>query len=314
VKPRLLLALSVLASVVLLCQTQFFGNKLAVVLIRADIIAGALFMLLAIGAARQIYLRGQAKGHAAAHYEYKRYHDLERSLRHKYAAAHRRFIQRLDHEFKTPLSGIQLGLVNLEHQCSISPESPVIEAETLASIRAQVEYMISLVTDLRKLANLSELPPDFEPIVLSQVLTDTIQSVHDMHQNTDCHINLNIAEGPWPIPTITGDADLLKSAFYNLLDNALKFSHSGSTIQVRVTEDENSLIVQVIDTGVGIPENELSQLGEEFYRASTARDIPGTGLGLAWVQAIVLYHNGSMSIRSRLGEGTVVTLRFFLSS
>jgi two-component system OmpR family sensor kinase len=106
-----------------------------------------------------------------------------------------------------------------------------------------------------------------------------------------------------------GDRDLLLLALHNVVDNACKFSRSNDKIEVRAFEDGAFVAVEVADTGPGIREDELSHLGEELYRGSAAQSIEGSGLGLALVKMIVKRHGGTMGIRSREGQGTLVTLR-----
>jgi two-component system OmpR family sensor kinase len=111
------------------------------------------------------------------------------------------------------------------------------------------------------------------------------------------------------VPDVLGDWDLLFLASYNLLDNALKFTRPGDTVEVRAFEDGAFVAIEVADTGPGIPEDDVSRVWEELYRGQGARGIPGSGLGLALVRAIVERHGGQVKLRSRLGQGTVVTMR-----
>ena len=122
-------------------------------------------------------------------------------------------------------------------------------------------------------------------------------------------LNLSLPQAPWPLPTIQGDADLLLLAIHNLLENALKFSNQGDTLELRAFEDGQQIVIEVADTGPGIPEDEQPHVWEELYRGQASRGVPGSGLGLALVRAIIERHNGSVSIRSRLDQGTVFTLR-----
>ncbi|MBO9361169.1 MAG: sensor histidine kinase [Thermoflexus sp.] len=101
--------------------------------------------------------------------------------------------------------------------------------------------------------------------------------------------------------------------FRNLLDNALKFTRAGDRVEVRVMEDGEWAVVEVADTGPGIPAEELPHIFEELYRGSNARGIPGSGLGLALVQRIVALHGGEVTVRSREGQGTVVRVRLPLA-
>jgi two-component system, OmpR family, sensor kinase len=114
---------------------------------------------------------------------------------------------------------------------------------------------------------------------------------------------------PWFLPEVRGDADLLYLALRNVLGNAAKFTQPDEAIQVRAFEDTNHIVVEVADEGSGIPEEELPYVTEELYRGKEARGLPGSGLGLALVRAIVERHGGQVSIRSRVKQGTVVSLR-----
>jgi two-component system OmpR family sensor kinase len=102
---------------------------------------------------------------------------------------------------------------------------------------------------------------------------------------------------------------MLLLAIHNLLENALKFSSPGDTVELRAFEDGQQIVIEVADTGPGIPEDEQPQVWEELYRGQSSRGIPGSGLGLSLVHAIIERHSGSVSLRSRLDQGTVFTLR-----
>lgn len=221
--------------------------------------------------------------------------------RQEQADSHRRFIRRLDHELKNPLTAIRVGLANLADRG---------DGPTLTSVRAQVDRLARLSTDLHKLADLEAQPVEQEPVDLGELLTQLLELVQERPEATIRHLRLSLPRAPWPLPPAAGDRDLLFLALHNLVDNALKFSRSDDTIEIRAFEDGSSVVIEVADTGPGIDEDELSHLGEELYRGSAARSVEGSGLGLALVQAIVAHHQGTVAIRSRLGQGTVVTLRF----
>jgi len=94
-----------------------------------------------------------------------------------------------------------------------------------------------------------------------------------------------------------------------LLDNAVKFSEPGDTIEVRAFEDGTMLVVEVADTGPGIPEEELPHVWQELFRGQGARGIPGRGLGLALVRVIIERYRGQVNLRSRTQQGKVATVR-----
>ncbi len=216
----------------------------------------------------------------------------------------RRFLQRLDHELKNPLTALRAALANLA-----GAPTDAARRETLVSVEAQVQRVSRLVADLRKLAELETRPIEHTPIDLTALLEEALALARERPEATERHLALTLPRAPWPLPTITGDRDLLFLAMHNLLDNALKFTRPGDTVELRAFEDGATVVVEVADTGPGIPEEELSYVWEELYRGQGARGTPGSGLGLALVRAIVLRHGGQATLRSRVGRGTVVTVR-----
>jgi two-component system, OmpR family, sensor kinase len=122
-------------------------------------------------------------------------------------------------------------------------------------------------------------------------------------------IRVTVPRAPWPLPLVEGDRDLLFIAVQNLVANAVKFSAPGDTVEVRASEDDDALLLEVADTGAGIPADEIGQVWQELARGRAARSLPGTGIGLALVRVIVVRHGGQVAIRSRDGQGTVVGIR-----
>jgi two-component system OmpR family sensor kinase len=232
---------------------------------------------------------------------YRRYAQALTRTRREYNDAHRRFILRLDHELKNPLTAIRAGLANLGNQN---------DAHALSSVRAQVDRLAQLTADLRKLADLETRAIEEEPVDLAQLLDEMMVLARERPEAEHCRLRLALPQAPWPLPPVAGDRDLIFLALHNLMDNAIKFSRPNDTIEIRAFEDGPSVAVQIADTGPGVGEDELPHLGEELFRGSAARSIDGSGLGLALVYAIVARHRGNIAIRSRLGQGTVVTLRF----
>ena len=216
----------------------------------------------------------------------------------------RRFLRRLDHELKNPLTAIRAGLANLT-------ESPTQEArhEAQASVEAQTLRLSRLSADLRKLADLEVRLVEHSPVDISALLREAFSLAQDQPGAAERHLTLSLPQAPWPLPNVRGDPDLLLLAVHNLLENAMKFTRPGDTVELRASEDGANVVVEVADTGPGIPDEEQPHVWEELYRGEAGRGIPGSGLGLALVQLIAERHNGRVNLRSRLGQGTVFTLR-----
>ena len=144
---------------------------------------------------------------------------------------------------------------------------------------------------------------------LANLLRETFSYVKNSSDATSRRFSLTLPDVPWPLPTVSGDFDLLQLAFHNLLDNAVKFSQEGDSIELRAYEDGKQVVVEIADSGPGIPAREIPLVWTELYRGEGMRGTPGSGLGLALTQAIIKRHRGEVALRSRLGEGTVATVR-----
>ncbi len=220
------------------------------------------------------------------------------------AEERRRFLQRLDHELKNPLTAIRAGLANM-----VNGSSSSVHRAAAASMEAQVLRLSQLTADLRKLAELETRSLEPAPVDVAQLLEESMALALEQPGAETRHLRLTLPQAPWPVPDVRGDWDLLFLATYNLLDNALKFTRPGDTVEVRASDDRTHVVIEVADTGPGIPEDEVESVWDELYRGQGARGVPGSGLGLALARAIVGRHGGQIRLRSRAGQGTVVTMR-----
>ena len=216
----------------------------------------------------------------------------------------RRFLRRLDHELKNPLTAIRAGLANLAW---VSSEES--QGEALSSVEAQTLRLSRLAADLRKLAELETRPLERTSVNMADLLQEVLEIAQERPEGAERRLRLTVPQAPWPLPNVDGDQDLLFLAVHNLVDNALKFTAPGDTVEIRAFEDGATVVIEVADTGPGIPEEEVPHVWEELYRGQGARGVQGSGLGLALVQAIVERHGGQTGLRSRAGQGTMFTLR-----
>jgi two-component system OmpR family sensor kinase len=216
----------------------------------------------------------------------------------------RRFLQRLDHELKNPLTAIRAGLTNMTYE----PLEDYL-AQEVSAVQAQVLRISRLVADLRKLAALEITPLESMVVNIAGLLTDVVSVLEDQAKTEDRQLSLILPNAPWPLPDVEGDPDLLLLAIHNLLDNAIKFTAPGDTIEVRAFDDGSDIVIEVADTGPGIPDLEIERVWEELYRGERARGVPGSGLGLPLVRAIIEKHGGNVVLRSRPDQGTVFSVR-----
>jgi signal transduction histidine kinase len=228
----------------------------------------------------------------------------EAAVRTQAAAERRRFLQRLDHELKNPLTAIRAGLAN-----ALNGSTAAEQREALVSVEAQVLRISHLAADLRKLAELETRTLEHSAVDLAELLGEAVALAEEKPGAESRSIGLSLPRVPWPLPTVQGDRDLLFLAIYNLLDNAIKFTRPGDAVEVRAFEDRAVVVIEVADTGPGIAADDVPRVWEELYRGEGSGGIPGSGLGLALARAVVERHGGRVGLRSRVGQGTVATLR-----
>lgn len=230
---------------------------------------------------------------------------LDDSLR-EVERGQRRFLRRLDHEIKNPLTGLQAALANVRESGSEQERSRAAENAGRA-----VERLTRLLGDLRKLSDLEERALEHLPVDMPDLLQDIVEAVNSLPAYQARSVNVLISRVPWPFPPVMGDRDLLGLVFYNLIENALKFTSPEESVELRALEDGRAIVVEVADSGPGVPPEDLERIFEELYRGPNARGTEGSGLGLALVRRIVALHNGQVGVRSQneAPRGTVFTVR-----
>lgn len=217
-------------------------------------------------------------------------------------AEHLRFLQRLDHEFKNPLTALRAGLGTLA--LTLPDEN---QQQIVRTLDMEAQRLSRLVTDLRKLAELERLPPEFQEFSVGDFYAEINELGRERPELRERQYILYLAPEA-ANRRLVGDPDLLLLAVHNLLDNACKYTAPGDRIELRIFMVEDSLAIQMTDTGIGIPEAEVPLVWEELYRGGNTHDIPGNGIGLALIKTIIERHQGSADLHSRVGQGTTVTL------
>jgi len=226
-------------------------------------------------------------------------HDSTESAR--YQELRKEFVANVSHELRTPLTIIRGFVETLEDGALADPE------------RAR-EFLGLISKHSRQLANLVENLLDLSRLESPQVLRKQIRFDLGSVVNRVVDLQGPIAQKKAQslrldstlLPPIVGDPEYLERAVSNLVDNAVKYTPEGGMIRVSTRSEEGRVIVEVTDTGIGIPEADLSRVFERFYRVdkSRSRDMGGTGLGLAIVKHVVQSHGGTIEASSRLGQGT----------
>lgn len=219
------------------------------------------------------------------------------------------FVANVTHEIKTPLAAI-IGFIETLRDGAIDEKETA--QHFFEIIQKHAERLNRLVDDLLVISNaeLGEMRFSFESISLGGIIDTILPVIEPMALKKEIRIEADI---PANLPPIRADRDRLHQIVLNILDNAVKFTPDGGTISIQgVDRNDGTAAVIISDTGVGIPNGEISRLGERFYRVdkTRSRELGGTGLGLSIVKHLMAAHHGRMEIRSQPGRGTTVSLIF----
>ncbi len=217
------------------------------------------------------------------------------------------FAANVSHELRTPLTTVNLLIKSLqEHE--MSPEQ---QQEFLLDIEKETERLTNLVTDLLELTKLESFraKEQKKQFSLRTVLLELLEQMAPWFEKARISF---ISDIPLAVMPVAGSPIQVRQVIYNLADNALKYTQPGGRVVLSAHEEDDKVIVRVVDTGRGIPENKLSYIFERFYRVDEARsrDHGGIGLGLAIVKEIVEAHGGDISVESEEGTGSVFTVVF----
>ncbi len=217
-----------------------------------------------------------------------------------------RFTSDASHELRSPLSAI---LTNAQVGLLIAADYPQIHP-SVENIIDSAKSMSTLVNNLLLLArHQGQLTPEsLKKVNLNSLLEDLAVRYTTIAAKASIELIGNFPEQPI---NLWADGDLLRLAVENLLDNACKYTPSGGTVWLRLEPHSDRVVVQVIDTGIGIPEADLPYIFDRFYRVDTerARESGGFGLGLAIAQQIVQAHGGYMHTISHEGQGSTFQIK-----
>ncbi|MFI6171363.1 sensor histidine kinase [Nocardia sp. NPDC051052] len=222
----------------------------------------------------------------------------------------RQFVADASHELRTPLTTIR-GFAELYRQGATTDPDLFMDR-----IERESQRMGILVEDLLMLARLdAQRPLERGQVDLLAVASDAVHSARAMAAAADPdgstrRIELEIETGEGTLE-VTGDEARLRQVLANLLNNALTHTPPDASVAVRLTPTAGEVLLEVADTGPGLPADEADRIFERFYRTdnSRARSSGGTGLGLSIVQALVTAHGGAVDVRSTEGAGTTFTVR-----
>ncbi|MBI2858055.1 MAG: HAMP domain-containing protein [Chloroflexi bacterium] len=215
----------------------------------------------------------------------------------------REFVANVSHELRTPLTSIRAAVDTLEEGAL---EDRAATGLFLKRISSEVERMSRLVADLLELSRLEsgQVSPVLSPVHLNALAVEAAQRLFPMAEAKQVTLSTHISPDTPPVPA---DRERMLQVLSNLLDNAIKFTPSGGNVTLFAKRHEDTVVLTVADTGIGIPAEHLPHIFERFYKVEKSRSSGGTGLGLAIARHIVLAHGGQIFAESEEGRGSSFT-------
>ncbi|HTE00096.1 MAG TPA: PAS domain-containing sensor histidine kinase [Mucilaginibacter sp.] len=220
-----------------------------------------------------------------------------------------RFVSMASHEFRTPLSTVQLSASLIDKYAQPLENDHI--SKHVGKIKNAVGNLTTILNDFLSLEKLEagKVEPTFctfDLVKLAEEITEEMQMVAKQNQNI-------IYQHTGISSLVKLDNNLLKNCIINLIANAIKYSGENTFIEFNTEIDEHQCIITVKDNGIGIPDNDQKHLFEAFFRAHNTGNIPGTGLGLNIVARYTGLMNGKIDFKSSVNQGTLFTLSFPIS-
>jgi len=229
------------------------------------------------------------------------------SLRQEKERMKEYFITLVTHELRSPLVTVQQycntilgGFVG-----DVKPE----QEEILKRCQERIKELLKLVEDWLNVSRVErgEIVDRLEPVNLVPLIRDAVSALQTSAEMKPVTINVDSVDD---LPFVRGDTETLELVFMNLIINGIKFNEEGGKVEITARENGKYVTVEVADTGIGIPEECLPFVFNEFYRVrnKATRNITGSGLGLSLVKRIVEAHSGSIQAVSEVGKGSMFTI------
>lgn len=228
------------------------------------------------------------------------FNEMNRKLNEAFSTQ-KRFAQSAAHELRTPLTVLKAKVDVFRKKPEHTPEE---YEQLLQMAETQTDRLASLVNDLLGLTNLEDLPCD-RKVFLRPLLTELADEFTALTDEYHVSLTFHTAD----LQTV-GNLNLLRRAFSNLIENAIKYNVPGGKVTVTMEEQNKKVLIRIADTGQGIPDGQKALIFEPFYRVdkSRSRRMGGAGLGLATVKAIIEMHQGDILVEDATDGGSIFTV------
>jgi len=211
----------------------------------------------------------------------------------------REMVGNISHEFRTPLAGLKAMVETLQDGAVDDRE---VTEDFLSRIEVEVDRMTQLVAELTELSRIETGKAELklEPVELNGLIEEAVAQLKPQAERQKLSLETALAND---LPAVPADKDRLRQVMVNLIHNAIKFNRPGGSIKIRTESSDDSVIVEVSDTGTGIAGEDLPHIFERFYKADKSRAGQGSGIGLAIAKHVVESHGGEIRVRSEEGKG-----------
>ncbi len=218
------------------------------------------------------------------------------------------FLSMAAHDMRAPLTAI-MGYTELV-RADLSPDADPLQREFLGIIATQVNWLSRLLKDLLDLDQIEQgkLKLEIKPCDLGKLILEVSQLLSDQAQRVGLSLNAIVPSSPLDLQA---DPERIRQVLYNLINNAIKYTPTGGSLEVKAWEGQDGVYFYVLDNGRGMTEEEKKQLFQIYYRTEKARrsEVSGTGLGLFIVNTMVTAHNGTIEVETQPEKGTRFTVR-----
>lgn len=229
------------------------------------------------------------------------------ALRREKELLRENFAAIVSHELKSPLGAVIQNLYSLENE--LSSQLTEDQKRRLSRMKVRIDDLLELIrTWLRVFStDIEAIKENFQLISIATIVDKTIESVEPHAMRKNIEIKKNVKD---PLPQINGEEGTLTEALINISTNAIKYSHMGSKISIKADEIDEWVIVSIQDSGIGISDEDLPYIFDDFYSGKSNQvSESGCGVGLAISKKIIDTHEGSISVVSKIGEGSTFEIR-----
>lgn len=217
------------------------------------------------------------------------------------------FINNVSHEIKTPVSSIE-GFAKFLKDKNLTDEEREEYANIIIEEAKRLENLTGKILKLSKLNN-QEIITNKQEIEVAEQIRKAISLLEPKWSKKDIKMNVSLEE-----KVFLGDEDLIFQVWVNIIDNAIKFSNEGGSIDIKVYEKDRNINIEIKDHGIGMKEEELEKVYDRFYQIDRSHSKEGSGLGLAIVKRIVELSEGKIEIKSKENRGTTVIVKLPVTS